>query len=146
MSMNNPRWLPIDAVLQHFEVDELRKFFGAAIKFLIQCEHWDDRHPASIFDAEPVISRYHEGFDTFFSAEMRGEADLPNEDKALLSILRRAANPPSRRSSRRTVKRKSTQLRKEIQKRFLRYFPQLPGSVRGLRFYEGLIRSTYINR
>lgn len=144
MSTSKKRWTAIDALLQHFESEELRKFFGAAIKFLIRPADWKDRHPTSPFESDPVVRSFHLGFDTFFEKEMRGLGSLPMEDQVFLELIRRAANP-SRRWSRRVAKRKSTRLRKMMWKRFTQYIPEATDRVRGLRHYEELVRTKYLN-
>lgn len=129
-------------MIEHLDVNLMRNFFGSAIKFLIPKESWDDQHPTSEFDSEPSVAAFHTGFDTFSAAEMTGAAKLPQEDSNLLTLVRTAANP-GRRWSKRVAKRKSTRLRKEMKKRFLLYIHTTEEPMRGLRYYERLIREKY---
>jgi hypothetical protein len=142
-SPSNARWSAIDAILQHFGTIELRKFFASSVKFLIPPTFWGDQHPKSEFDDDPAINSFHKGFDDLSKDEMRGEAESSAEDKALINLIRRAANPSHRSWSKRVAGRKTTRLRREMQKRFVKYSGNEKGSLRGLRFYESLIRSTY---
>jgi len=135
--------MEIDAQIRYFPAHEFRKFYAAAAKFLIPSRNWNDRHPVSAFDHEAIVGSFHAGFDTYFEPQMRGHAALPAADRILLSLIRKAANPPTKRWSKRDAGKKMTRLTCEIKKRFNQYIPRNQAPIHRLSDYEHLVRHAY---
>jgi hypothetical protein len=142
VSPASKRWLEVDARIQFFPEDELRQFFAAAAKFLIDSRHWDDRHPVTPFDERTEVRSFHKGFEQFPAERMRVRPAQTGEDGMLLDALRKASEFEDKPLRRRVAKKKLRKLRKRLHKRLAR-LDSTPRAFRGLRFYEGVLRQRY---
>jgi|SRR5215469_139161 len=139
-------WREIDARIQFYEPEQLRQFFAAAAKFLIKSNHWDDSHPTTKFDKEAVIKSFHEGFEQFSRKEMLGRKRVKQGEKDFLELLQKASGWGGKDLRRRVAKRKLTKLRDRMKKRFHRFMRKEKQPLRGLRFYDKVMRTKYMTR
>jgi hypothetical protein len=145
-SKANKLWNRVDARIQFYGPDDLRRFFSASAKFLITQDHWDDTRPPTRFDRDPIISVFHEGFTQFSSREMLGDPSTAAAEAKFVQLLRQASGWGGKSLQARVAKRKLTQLRRRMKKRFLRYMKNGDQPLRGLSFYDHVIRTEYLNK
>ncbi|HTC48455.1 MAG TPA: TIR domain-containing protein [Candidatus Aquilonibacter sp.] len=139
-------WRQIDARLEFYGADELRQFFAAAAKFLIRSDHWDEEHPRTAFDDDPVIRSFHNGFQQFSKKEMLGGGTTHLIEADLLQLLKRASGWDGKDLNRRLAKKKLTKLRHQMQRLFVRIISSEKRPLRGLKFYEHVIRTNYLSK
>jgi hypothetical protein len=135
----------IDQRVQFYGLDALRQFFSAAAKFLIKPDYWDDAHPTTEFDGDPVIQAFHEGFKQFSRADMLDGNHLSETELEFIDLLRQASGWKGTGLHFRVAKRRLTRLRQLMQK-FLRSGENTEQPLRGLRFYDKVIRTKYLEK
>lgn len=133
-------WDSIYARLQFYDGDYLRQFFAASAKFLIDPHCWDDRHPRTEFDDRAEVKAFHAGFEQLSAAQMRASVPLDAELAMFRRLLVDATGFHAKAPGRRVAKRKLGNLRDRVR----RAFRKSHESQRGLRFYESVLRSTYM--
>ena len=162
LSKAKQRWQGIEAGIQAYELNDLRQFFAAAAKFLIESKHWNDEHPSTRFDNSPTVGAFHDGFDQFSREKMLGIGNehAESDEANLLDLLKQASEWNGKPLNRRVAGRKLTKLRHRLKKFFMRFMHVVryeEGSSeliavgngngspsKGLRFYESVIRTKYL--
>jgi hypothetical protein len=143
-SKSQKLWQQIDVRIQAYGPDELRQFFSAAAKFLIDSEYWNDEHPKTEFDKEGVVKAFHQGFVEFSKEGMLAGTSHGGKDTDLIQLLRKASGRGRNNLKRRVAKSKLSMLRSRMQARFQHLMRQESQPLRGLRFYEKVIRKKYL--
>src|SRR5437879_300578 len=108
----------IDTKIQFYELDELRQFFAAAAKFLIEQRYWDDRHPKTEFDNDSVIQAFHAGFEQFPREKMRLHMNgIMAQEAELIDLLKKASGWTGSNLKWPVAKKRLTRLRSEMKRR-----------------------------
>ena len=137
-------WDIVHPRIEFYPPDQLRQFFAASAKFLIKRRYWDDQPPRTGFDHEASIRTFHEGFVQFSKEEMLCRRQASHNGSDFITLLKRASGWAGQDFHRRVAKRKLTRLRKEIKKRLKRHASIEEQPLRGLIFYERVIRKMYL--
>lgn len=146
MTLSQKRWQRIDAALQWYDPNQLRTFFSASAKFLINPKSWDDSPPRTDFDDNLIIQDFHRGFGSFSADTMRGGRDGASvEHTNLVSLLRSASDWNGGVLSLKRRKKRLTMLRKQMAKRFKKYI-RVDKPCQGLVLYATVIKRKYMSK